>query len=107
MIRTSAGTWYSPSDLQNWMTCAHRSALNSRSLNDPVLQEWLRGQPAPATLIDPDDESKTAFHSPAQLRGDMHERAMLQRLEDSGLGITEIPRPAFSAEGIAEKGGNR
>jgi len=103
MIRTSAGTWYSPSDLQNWMTCAHRSALNTRSLNDPVLREWLKTQSTPATLIDPDDESKTAFHSPAQLRGDMHERAMLQRLKDLGLGITEIPRPVFSAEGIAAK----
>lgn len=100
MLRTDAGIWYSPSDLLNWMTCPHRSALDARKLTDPDLSAWLKTRPSPLALVDPDDENGTEFDEPAQLRGDMHERAMLAGMKASGRQIVEIDRPAFTSIGI-------
>lgn len=100
MIRTSSGYLYSPSDLQNWMTCAHKSALDARSKVDPELQAWLKENEAPRLLADPDDENETYFETPAQLRGDMHERKMLASLAAEGKTITKIECERSNMENI-------
>ena len=100
MIRTDHGYLYSPSDLQNWMTCEHKSALDALSKTDKALQDWLKANEQPRLLFDPEDENETRFETPAQLRGDMHERKMLKQLKDQGHTVTEIKRPTGGLESI-------
>jgi predicted RecB family nuclease len=102
MIRTDQGFLYSPSDLHNWMTCAHRSALDALSKTDPDLKTWLKDNEKPRLLVDPEDEDAVAFETPAQLRGDMHERAMFARLQEQGHAILEIDRPAGGLAAIQQ-----
>ena len=102
MIRTTQGYLYSPSDLQNWMTCEHKSALDARSKTDPELQAWLKTNELPRLLVDPEDENEVPFETPAQLRGDMHERKMLKQLKAQGHTVTEIKLPIGGLEAITQ-----
>ena len=104
MLQTSEGIWYSASDVLQWLGCAHRTTLDGRTIEEPALQAWVKAHKKPADLVG-DHEGATAFESPAQFRGDQHERAMLQRLRDEGRSIVEIDRPAgYTADAIRAAG---
>lgn len=104
MLQTSEGVWYSASDVLQWLGCAHRTTLDGRTIDEPELQAWVKAHKKPADLVG-DHEGATAFESPAQFRGDQHERAMLQRLRDEGRSVVEIARPAgYTADAIRAAG---
>ena len=104
MIRTAEGEWYSASDLLAWLGCHHRTTLDARVPDDPDLAAFLKEQRSAAVLLMPDGEDGDGFETPAQARGDLHERAMLQRLVDAGHRVVRIERPAdYSAAAIRER----
>lgn len=104
MIRTVEGEWYSASDLLAWLGCHHRTTLDARVPDDPDLAAFLKQQRPAAVLLMPDGEDGDGFETPAQARGDLHERAMLRRLEDAGHQIVRIERPTdYSAAAIRER----
>lgn len=93
MILTDEGTWYSATDLLNWLGCAHRSALDARLLRDPGLRALLPQPDPERPVLRPDGDDGPSFDSPAAARGELHERAMLSRLESEGFDVVRIPRP--------------
>lgn len=104
MLRTDEGIWYSASDVLAWLGCGHRSSLDRRALDDPALRQWLDAHRPAAALLNPDVEDAQSYDSPAQIRGDEHERAMLARLEAEGRQIVRIARPEpFTADGIRQR----
>ncbi len=102
MLSTDKGTWYSATDLLNWLGCAHRSALDAQAITSPELRDWLRGHRSAAVLLLPDGDDRPAFDTPAQARGDEHERNMLARLIADGHTIVEIDRPDWPTSATIE-----
>lgn len=101
MILTTEGTWYSASDLLAWLGCHHRTTLDAKAAIEPDLRAYLKEMRSVAVQLQPDGIDGESFDSPAAARGDMHERAMLQRLRDNGYEIVEIKRPTSqSADAI-------
>lgn len=92
MLQTDEGVWYSASDVLAWLGCVHRTTLDEQALVEPALRSWLKAHKVEADLKG-DYEGAQGYESPAQFRGDQHERAMLQRLRDEGRTIVEIARP--------------
>lgn len=97
MLRTEEGIWYSASDVLAWLGCAHRTQLDVQAVDDVDLRAWLKAHRPAAVLLDPDVADAQAYDSPAQIRGDQHERAMLARLQSEGRQVTSIARPAGPA----------
>ena len=77
---------YSATDITRWLSCAHASRLDALLRTDPELKAW-KAANGPSR----DDSAR----EPAAVRGDEHELAMLQGMIDSGLKVSEIPRPEF------------
>ena len=106
MIATAEGIWYSASDLLGWLGCHHRTALDARAALEPDLRAYLKDMRSIAVQLQPDGEDGDSFDSPAAARGDMHEKAMLERLRALGCDIVEIDRPVDqTAAAIRERAG--
>ena len=86
MINDNGTMRYSATDITRWLSCAHASRLDALLRTDPELKAW-KAANGPSR----DDSAR----EPAAVRGDEHELAMLQGMIDSGLKVSEIPRPEF------------
>jgi uncharacterized protein len=73
---------------------------------EPDLRAYLKEMRSIAVQLQPDGEAGDSFDSPAAARGDMHEKAMLERLRALGCDIVEIDRPVDqTAAAIRERAG--
>ncbi|TKJ27865.1 TM0106 family RecB-like putative nuclease [Blastococcus sp. CCUG 61487] len=81
---------YSATDLLTWRGCAHASRLDALALTDAELRAWRDAQKRLAA------DAGSGFPPPANLRGDEHEQAMLDRLISEGRSVVDIPRPSGS-----------
>lgn len=91
MYETDGGArYYSATDLLTWHGCAHASRLDALALADRELRDWLAVRDAVRRQAIADG---TDWPEPANVRGDQHEHAMLERLRGDGLTVVTIPRP--------------
>ena len=98
MNQVDGGMRYSATDLLAWHGCAHASGLDALALSDASLAEWLAAR---KRARDEAVASGADYPEPANVRGDEHECAMLDRLVAEGLEVVEIPRPS-GAFGLLE-----